>query len=493
MNRILALLKNRTILPAAIFSMLMVMGGMLFPESISNGLNTINALLLKVFANYYLVFGFLVVLVALALVILPFSKRRLGAQAPEYSRFSWIALLYSTGMGSGLLLRAVQEPVYYYTHPPVSGIAAEQLALQYTFFHWGLTPWALYSLFGLMVAWQLYIRKENNIARAVLLGYRNKAFARLTYIFIALITLTGVITSLGLGAGQFVGGMQTFLKWDMGNAGLLAIVLCIGAVATLSALTGIQKVIRYLADFDMAASIALMCFVALFLTSVAFDGTTISALGDYLLHFTEMSLSLGRYRTQEVFTHDWTVFYWAFWIAWVPFTGIFIARISGGRTIREFLVATIIIPAAATMLWFSIFANKAISLIHEAGRYAGEYDNVFTSIYNFLYQLPFSSITITMTALLVLISIINSVDSAIFVLAMFSDKGNVDPGQQHKLSWGILITAAALGLTAPGAATLLNAVSNLLIIMSLPFSFFYGWQILSFLSRFIRRKRKDGV
>ncbi len=491
MNRLLALLANRTILPAAIFGVLMVLGGMLFPEVIIRSLNAITALVLQLFANYYLLFGFLVVLLSLVLILLPFSRQRLGAKPAEYSRFSWIALLYSTGMGSGLLLRAVQEPIYYYTHPPIANKAAQQLALQYTFFHWGFTPWALYSLFGLMVAWQLYIRKENNIAQAVLLGNKNKTFAQFTYVFITLITLTGVIASLGLGAGQFVGGIKTFFQWDLGNSGLLLTVLCIGVVATLSALTGIQKVIKYLANFDMAASIALMCFVGLFLAGVAFAGPTLSALGNYLLHFTEMSLSLGQYRTGKAFTNDWTVFYWAFWIAWVPFTGIFIARISRGRSIREFLVATIIVPAIATMLWFSIFANKAISLIQEAGNYAGEYDDIFTSIYHFLHQLPFSSITITLTALLVLISIINSVDSAIFVLAMFSDKGNVNPGQHHKLSWGIIITAAALGLTALGSDTLLNAISNLLIIMSLPFSFFYGWQILSFLFRLTRRERKE--
>lgn len=463
---------------------------MLFPKVIIGSLNVITALVLQLFANYYLLFGFLVVLISLVLIVLPFSRKRLGVQQPEYSRFSWIALLYSTGMGSGLLLRAVQEPIYYYTHPPVAHLSPHQLALQYTFFHWGFTPWALYSLFGLMVAWQLYIRKENNIAQAVLLGNKNKTFARFTYVFITLITLTGVIASLGLGAGQFVGGIKTFFQWNWGKPGLLVTVFCIGSVATLSALTGIQKVIKYLANFDMAASIALMCFVGLSLVCIDFVGPTMSALCDYLLHFSEMSLSLGAYHTSKTFTNDWTVFYWAFWIAWVPFTGIFIARISRGRTIREFLVATIIVPAIATMLWFSIFANKAISLIHEAGRYAGEYDDIFTSIYHFLYQLPLGNITVTLTALLVLISIINSVDSAIFVLAMFSDKGNINPGQHHKLSWGIIITASALGLTALGSATLLNAISNLLIIMSLPFSFFYGWQILSFLYRLIRGRRK---
>lgn len=489
-SRFRHLFKNKALLLALLFGLLSVTGGVAFPQTITVFLNRTNARVLQVFGTYYLVFSFLVVVLSALLMVLPFSRKRLGSGKTEYSRFSWIALLYSTGMGSGLLLRAVQEPVYYYRHPPVSHIDPEQLALQYTFFHWGFTPWAMYSLFGLMVAWRLYIKKKGNIVQAILPGSQSKSGAEITHLFIILITLVGVVASLGLGAGQFIGGLKTVAGCGLGNGGLLLTVSSIGLIATISALTGIQKMIRYLADFDLALSIGLMLFVAALLGGTSSLSPALRAFGSYLMHFPEMSLSIGDYRASQAFTHDWTVFYWAFWLAWVPFTGIFIARISKGRTIREFLFATIIVPAMATMLWFSVFAGKAIALVQQSGSYAGEYDDLFTSIYHFLRQLPLGSITVTVAALLVLIAIINSVDSAIFVLAMFSDHGNPDPAPAHKLSWGIIITVTSLGISALGADALLNAISKLLIIMALPFSILYGWQILCFLYQIINERKK---
>ncbi|MBL7711941.1 MAG: BCCT family transporter [Chitinophagaceae bacterium] len=489
-SRFRHLFKNKALLLALLFWVLSVTGGIVFPQAIIAFLNRTNARVLQVFGTYYLVFGFVVVGLSALLMLLPLSRKRLGSGKAEYSRFSWIALLYSTGMGSGLLLRAVQEPIYYYRYPPVSHIGPEQLALQYTFFHWGFTPWAMYSLFGLMVAWQLYIKKKGNIAQAVLPGSQNKTGVRITHLFIILITLVGVVASLGLGAGQFIGGLKVIFGWSIGDKGLLLTVFGVGLMATVSALTGIQKMIRYLADFDLALSICLMLFVALFLSGSASLDTTLQAFGTYLVHFAEMSLSIGDYRASKAFTEDWTVFYWAFWLAWVPFTGIFIARISKGRTIREFLFATIIVPAMATMLWFSVFANKAIALMQQGGSYAGEYEDLFTSLYHFLYQLPLGSITVTITAVLVLIAILNSVDSAIFVLAMFSDHGNINPAPVHKLAWGIIITATSLGISALGSDALLNAISKLLIIMALPFSILYGWQILRFLYQTINERKK---
>ena len=181
-----------------------------------------------------------------------------------------------------------------------------------------------------------------------------------------------------------------------------------------------------------------------------------------------MSLSVGNFKASERFTKDWTVFYWAFWLAWVPFTGIFIARISKGRTIREFIFATILVPTIATIIWFSVFANSAFEIVKNSS--ISQFDNVFTSLFIFLEHYPLSIITVFSATILVLVSIINSVDSAIFVLGIFSDHGKEDPSKKHKIFWGIIITASAIGLSAVGSNDLLNAISNLLIILALPFS-----------------------
>lgn len=468
---------NSLLLYGLVFGLVFLISGILMPKALISFLQNTNQYLLSIFSFYYLCIGLFIVLAALLVIVLPFAKIKLGNEKPAYSYFSWIALLYSTGMGSGLLLRAVQEPVYYFNNPPITTDNVKELALQYTFFHWGFTPWAMYSLFGLIVAYNLYIKKAPSFLHAIIPQIKNRYAKTITISFITLITITGVIASLGLGTGQLIGGINYFFGIRLGTFSLLLSVFAIGLASTLSALTGINKVIKYLADFDFSFSIILMTFIALFLNFNQFFVQTFSAFWNYIIHFFEMSLSIGEYKTSESFTRDWTVFYWAFWLAWVPFTGIFIARVSKGRNIREFIIATILVPTLATIIWFSVFANNGFELLNGNN---DQFDNIFTSLFEFLTHFPLHQFTIFLAALLVLISIINSVDSAIFVLGMFSDKGKENPSKTHKLLWGIIITATALGLTAVGSEDLLSAISNLLIIMALPFSFLYLYIIIIF-------------
>lgn len=476
--------KSNTILAGIIFCLLFTLLGSIFQSQLLQWLNALNRKILFVFDTYYLVLGFFVVVLACVIYILPQSKQRLGDEAPEYSYFSWIALLYSTGMGSGLLLRAVQEPTYYVQHPPIQTAHPEILSLQYTFFHWGLTPWAFYSLFGLLVAYNLYIKKAPHFQAAVLPISTKNSLKEWTNIFISLITIVGIIASLGLGAGQFIGGINAYFGLNLGHFHILLSVGLIGIIATLSALTGIQKAIKFLADFDMIASILLMLFIAFFLDLPSFLSNTSAALGNYLVHFPMMSTATWRYQVDQAFIQDWTVFYWAFWLAWVPFTGIFIARISKGRTIRSFLLGTILVPTFATFLWFAVFGNKAFENIALSGSYTGKYDSVFTSLFYFLQELPFNQVSVLVTALLILVALINSVDSAIFVLGMFSDEGKSNPNYRHKIIWGGIIVLTSLSLILIGENDLLQAVSAVLIIMALPFSVLYMYLIFIFIKQF---------
>jgi glycine betaine transporter len=480
-----SLIKNKIIFLSALFSAAIFLSGVLFPKTLIGNLNSINSAILTIFSNYYLVVGLLVVIISIVILFLPIAKRKLGNIKPEYSYFSWIALLYSTGMGSGLLLRAVQEPVYYLQNPPVSTDNPRVLSMQYTFFHWGFTPWAMYSLFGLTVAYNLYNQKAKNILQAIV-PWQNSVLKFSTTLFIILITITGVIASMGLGTAQFVGGINQYFNLHLGTGFLVCAVFIIGVVATLSALTGIHKIIKYLADFDLTVSILLMVFIGSFLNFSDYSFNLFSALGNYITHFFEMSLSTGTYKTSDSFTKEWTVFYWAFWLAWVPFTGIFIARISKGRSVREFIVATILVPTLATIVWFSVFANNAFEIVSVGD--PSQFDNVFTSLFVFLTHYPLSHVTVFVGAILVLVAIINSVDSAIFVLAMCSDHGSEYPTRNHKLIWGVIITSTAIGLATLGTSDILNAISNLLIIMALPFSVFYLCQIGYFITKIFKYK-----
>jgi len=473
----------------ALFGLFFFLTGLFAPAFLTEVLNKVNQNLLTVFGTYYLWVGLITVIAAVSILFMPLRKQRLGNEKPAFSYFSWVALLYSTGMGSGLLLRAVQEPAYYLNNPPVATANNKVTALQYTFFHWGFTPWAMYSLFGLIVAYNLYVKKVPNLLDAIVPYTKSKMIKYIATLFIVLLTITGVIASVGLGTAQVVNGIYYAFKVDFGTNFLLLMVVFIGIVATYSALTGIKKVIKFLADFDFTFSILLMLFIAFFLNFNSFLNQTALALYKYVIDFFEMSLSFGSYKTSEIFTQEWTVFYWAFWLAWVPFTGIFIARISKGRTIKEFLITTIFVPTIATVIWFSIFANSAFTIISMGDK--TQFDTIFSSLFIFLEHFPFHDVTFFIAGLLVLISIINSVDSAIFVLGMFSDNGNENPSKRHKLGWGFIITATALGLTAIGTSELLNGISNLLVIMALPFSFLYGSIVFLFFKNIIINKESS--
>ena len=477
---------NNLLLYGMLFGALFFISGILAPDTLMAVLSDVNQRLLALFSSYYLALGLIIVLACLVLLFLPIRNKRLGSEQPSYSYFSWIALLYSTGMGSGLLLRAVQEPVYYFNNSPVVTANPKQTALQYTFFHWGFTPWAMYSLFGLLVAYNLYVKKAPSLLDAIVPNVKNTFLKFSAILFIVLITITGVIASLGLGTAQLVGGLNYTFGATLGTKILLMSVFLMGAIATYSAMTGITKMIKFLADFDFVFCIILMLFVALFLNFNLFITQTFTAFYQYVIHFFEMSLAVGSYATKGTFTQDWTVFYWAFWLAWVPFTGIFIARISKGRTIKEFIIATILVPTIATTIWFAIFANAAFEITVQGN--PKQFDDVFSSLFVFLEHFPIHQITFLIAGVLVAVSIINSVDAAIFVLGMFSDNGNENPSLRHKLGWGIIITSTAVGLTALGADELLNGISNLLIIMALPFSFLYLYCIVSFFKRNVFRK-----
>ncbi len=475
---------NKFFISGIVLSLLFAFFGTIFPEQSAIVLGNVNQSILNNFQGLYLFFGLFVAIAALIIGILPIGKVKLGEGNPEYSFFSWIALLYSTGMGSGLLLRAVQEPIHYLQNPPVDLVEKKQLALEYTFFHWGITPWAMYSVFGLILACNLYVHKTGSFRESFSEGVKNKMIKTIVPFFVIIITIAGVIVSLGLGAGQFVGGTEQYFNIHLNSNSVLLVGLLIGVLGTLSALTGIQKVIKILADFDMAISLLLLAFVAYFLDFGDFFKNTFSAISEYLVHFVEFSLSIGKYDALDTFTKDWTVFYWAFWLAWVPFTGTFIARISKGRTIREFVIATIITPTIATMVWFSVFANKAFQIADFSG--ANQFNNVFDSLFVFLNHLPFGGFTNAVVLLLILVTIINSVDSAIFVLGMISDDGNENPSKKHKLLWGIIITISAVGLIALGSDNLLNSVSNLLVILALPFSLLYFYLIIIFFKNLLK-------
>ncbi len=449
-----------------------------------------SALLIReYFGSFYLILGLGCVLFLIGLALTPLGKIRLGNTKPEYSLWSWVAMLYSSGMGAGILLRAVQEPVYMQQNPPfTSSLSNETLALEYTFYQWGFTPWAMYGLFALIIGHYLYNEKQSVLMSSAFKSYYNRPFLNNSIDLLTIMTtVIGVVAAIALGTTQICGGIHHLIESDLNLAFTIFVVILISFVSLLSALSGVNKGIKLLSSLNIATTLFLLFFVFIQSDIIVILKQFFLSLFHYILDFIPMSLAMGSYDPGKVFLTDWTYYYWAFWLAWAPFTGIFIARISKGRSIREFITGILFIPSLGTFLWFTVFGQSAFGLIENWGSYQGEFDDVFTSIFVFFEQYPMQSFINTVTVFLLITFLVTSIDSAIFVLSMFTDKGNPSPSKTYRILWGVIVPVVTIALIVLGnfftEINVLDAVSKLLIITSLPFAFLTV--IITFL--FLRR------
>ncbi|WP_158861456.1 BCCT family transporter [Lunatibacter salilacus] len=463
-----------------LFTLLFVvtfLGSSLFlPEGFRLALSQGTAFTLEYFGGFYLVLGLGAVLVMVITALSPIGKIRLGVGPPEYSLLSWIAMLYSTGMGAGLLLRAVQEPVYYFANPPRSTyLEPADFALQYTFFHWGLTPWAFYGLFGLIMATRLYNHKGNLLVSNLLpSGLKKPALAAIVDFLVTVGTLLGVVAAVGLGSRQLLISVSTWAGMEhlADNGGYLLVVM-VGILATISAILGVKTGIRLLSNANIGMATILLLMTWLMGSEIGVIGTFFWVLGGYLWEFIPMSLNWGEAKVSEGFLTDWTYFYWAFWLAWAPFTGIFIARISKGRTIRQFVAGTLVIPAMGTFLWFTVFGSNAFALIDNETLYASELSSIYNALFRLFHVFPLGWLGNGISLILIFTFLITSVDSAIFVLSMFSDHGKLEPQKRYRLFWGISIVLVTLAVMLIGKDQLLESVSQLLILIAFPVSLLF--------------------
>jgi glycine betaine transporter len=407
-------------------------------------------------------------------------------------------MLYSAGMGAGILLRAVQEPVYMMQNPPFnSPVDAQTLALEYTFFQWGFTPWAFYGLFAMIVGYSLFVKhKKVRVSNTIEDNIHNKAAREGIDIITILTTVFGLIAAVGLGTTQINGGLNHLSDADFGIGTTLCLAFLISALAFISVWRGVNKGIKMLSKFNIIITIGLLVTVFLSSDMAAIFGAFLRAGFAYLIDFVPMSIGYGNYNPGLDFLTDWTFYYWAFWIAWAPFTGIFIARISKGRTIRELLLGVMIVPSLGTFLWFSVFGTSAFQLIESWGSYQGEFGDVFSSIFIFFQHYPLSAVMNFTTILLLISFLVTSVDSAVLVLSMFTDQGKKIPRRSHRLMWSVIVFMTTLALIVLGHAKedidVLVAIQKLLIITSLPFSLLMLVMIPIFVNSLIRRAKKTG-
>ena len=468
---------------SAIIAILLVVAT-LSPGQSDRVFHSVQAWVIDTFGWLYIasVAGF--VGLVLVLAIGPTGALKLGPDdaEPDFPYLSWLAMLFAAGMGIGLMYFGVAEPIQHYINPP-SGeggtFTAAREAMGITFFHYGAHAWAIYALVGLSLAYFAHRKGLPLTLRSglsPLLGKRiNGPIGDAVDIFAIWGTAFGIATSLGFGVSQMNSGLTYLLgipntAWV--QVGLIVVVM---AAATASVMSGVGKGVRRLSELNLTLAVLLMLFVLVAGPTGFLFKALVQNFGLYLDHFFERTFTLYAYEPRA-WMADWTLFYWAWWIAWSPFVGMFIARISRGRTVREFLLNVLLVPAGFTFLWMTVFGNTAISL--DMGQAAGAISNAVstdlsTALFYFLEQLPGAAFTSTLAILLVAVFFVTSADSGALVIDTIASGGADDTPRWQRVYWCLLLglIAATLllagGLGALQAATLAAALPFVLIMILL--------------------------
>ncbi len=446
-----------------------------FPEKSFEVIEQSSIFIRDVFGQFYLLIGLVFVLFLLIISVLPIGRRKLGPSKPAFSFWSWVAMLYSAGMGAGILFRAVQEPVFMYLNTPIrTSASAKTIALEYTFFQWGFTAWAFYTMFALVIGQLIFNLKQpvqlSSLFDSSKSGIVSGGINSLTL----LTTIVGIVSATALGAKQIQESVELLAPLPVSFLPVLIIILIIFLCGAVSSLLGLDKGIRRLSNFNIILTTLLLIFVFVQGDISQILKNFVIALWHYIKDFIPLSLALGPFDPGKSFLTNWTYYYWAFWLAWAPFTGVFIARISKGRSIRQIIVGGVFVPAIASFFWFSVFGSSAIDLIDQNIIKPESLGSAFDALSVFLGTLKFPELSQIIVIVLLFGFLITSLDSGLFVLSMFSDQGKTDPKNSHKMVWAVVcmllsLAFLILGYTLP-AQNVLSAVSKILIIVSLPFA-----------------------
>ncbi|MFW5875866.1 MAG: BCCT family transporter [Myxococcota bacterium] len=427
---------------------------------------------------YVLSVAFFIVFI-LWLLFSRYARIRLGDDddRPEFSTLTWFAMLFSAGMGIGLLFFGVAEPVMHYANPPgMEGRTAEaaQQAVPLTFFHWGVHAWAIYVVMGLAIAYFSFRKKLPLAIRSTfhpILGERVHGWPGHAIDILAVLgTLFGLATSLGLGAMQVNAGMHYLFDVAVSPNIQLLIIASITAAATISLVTGVDKGIRRLSELNMILAAMLMVFVFVVGPTQFLLDNFADNLGFYLRDFV-----VNTFHVRALGDHDWsktwTLFYWGWWIAWAPFVGMFVARISRGRTIREFILGVILAPTVVTFVWFTVLGDTALWLeMFGGGGIADAVETeVSTAIFVVLERLPIAAVTSMLAAMVVAVFFVTSSDSASFVVDMLTSGGHPDPPTWQRVFWAVTEGAVAATLLYVGGREALDALQAAVISIGLPF------------------------
>ncbi|MEQ5807521.1 choline BCCT transporter BetT [Alteromonas sp. NFXS44] len=422
-----------------------------------------------------------VAIILFTVVILGFSRYgdiRLGPDhaTPEFSKLTWLSMLFAAGMGIGLMFFGVAEPVMHFLAPPTAdpnSIAAVKEAMKTTFFHWGVHPWAIYAAVALVLGYFAYRHQLPLTLRSALyplIGERIYGWpGHLVDIFAVTSTIFGVSTSLGFGAAQINAGLSYVFGIPSTTGVQIGLMAGVVGIAIISVTTGLDKGIRRLSEANMLLAVALLVFVLVLGPTVFLLQAYLQNMGAYASDIVRNTLNLFAYAKTD-WIGGWTIFYWGWWLAWAPFVGLFIARISYGRTIREFVMGVLLIPTAFTLLWMTVFGNTAIDMVLVQGKDAlASMVNEDTSValFVFLENFPFSSVLTLLAVLMVVIFFVTSCDSGAMVVDMLCSNGRNDTPLWQRIYWAVSVGVVAAILLYAGG---LGALQTMTIVAALPFS-----------------------
>jgi len=490
---------------AFILSIVFIVWGAIAPANLEKVSSAAQVFLQENFGWFYLLSASAILIFVIYLAFSKYGNIKLGKDddEPEYSTFSWFAMLFSAGMGIGLVFWGIAEPVSHYNIPPFGdpeSAESAEAAIRFSFFHWGLHPWGIYALIAMALAYFKFRKEVPGTISATfrpLIGKRTEGpIGKVIDTIAVFATVFGVATSLGLGAIQINGGLS-YLNGNIPDSigTQLAIIVGVTILFMLSVISGIGRGIKWLSNSNIVLAILLLFFF-LFMgpTSFLMDLFT-NTIGSYIEHLPRMSFRLSPFDEEGGgWIQDWTVFYWAWWIAWSPFVGTFIARVSKGRTIRQFIIGVLAVPTTFCAFWFTIFGGTGIyfEMFKNTGIWnameQGDYTEI--ALFSTLSHLPLPTIATVLAIVLISTFFITSADSATFVIGMQTTNGMFNPPLRIKIVWGLIQSAAAAVLLWSGG---LNALQTASIVSAFPFVFILLFMMVSLhkgLSEEVREKVK---
>lgn len=448
------------------------------PEGFIKATDVANRWISHLFGPVYLWFAIITLLMMVGIAVSPLGNIRLGGAdaRPEHGFLSWFAMLFCAGMGTGFMFWGAAEPLVHYTHPPLVGVeshaARQTLSLAYTFFHWGLSPWAIYGMTSIATGFLCFNCRQSFRFSDFLLGSPGDAEQprkkdTLWHTLIDFFTLTAIVFGLaatfGMGVLLVEGGLSFVFGFP--PSWILKSIVALGIIGLfwLSSARGLDKGIKVLSNISMLMCLGLFIFVAIFGSSVNLFAELGNSIGMYINKLPAMSIGAGEF-AEPGWVGEWTIMYWTWWIAWAPFVGVFIALISKGRTLRSITTGVLIVPTLVSCLWFSVMGMAAISL-QGTRQIAGDHFVVTKAaqvLFQMLGQMPWPEVTSIVSLLIVMIFVSNSADSAIYTLATLTTKKD-KPSLKLQAGWAVLFCTLAMTLVLSGGIVVLRKVTAIAV------------------------------